>query len=121
VTTPKLRVIRRRDGKVRTDACAQAALEPSTLSASQAAIAAECDALKAMLLEKNADYGDSALHPVRIFSKASAEEQILVRIDDKVNRIIQGKAGGEDVTKDLIGYFILLRVKRRLDAADKEP
>lgn len=91
----------------------------STVSASQAAIAAECDELKAMLLQKNEDYGDSALHPVRIFSKASAEEQILVRIDDKVNRIIQGKAGGEDVTKDLIGYFILLRVRRRLDEAQK--
>lgn len=90
----------------------------STLPASQAAIAAECDELKAMLLAKNEDYGDSALHPVRIFSKASPEEQILVRIDDKVNRIIQGKASGEDVTKDLIGYFILLRVHRRLTAKE---
>jgi hypothetical protein len=109
--------LRKQDGSVRTDACAKA----STLRASQAAIAAECDALKAMLLEKNEAYGDSALYPVRIFSRASAEEQILVRIDDKVNRIIQGKVLGDDVTKDLIGYLILLRVQRRLASAEVEP
>jgi heavy metal translocating P-type ATPase len=41
-------------------------------------IAAECDAIKAMLLEKNAAYGDSALDPLRIFSKADPVEQIKV-------------------------------------------
>ena len=41
-----------------------------------------CDEIKNLLLEKNAKYGNSALDPVRIFSRASAEEQILVRIDD---------------------------------------
>lgn len=65
-----------------------------------------------MLLEKNAAYGDSALHPVRIFSKADAAEQIKVRLDDKVSRIVRGNATafGEDVILDLIGYFVLLRV-----------
>ena len=29
-----------------------------------------CDEIKEMLLEKNRKYGDSALNPVRIFSKA---------------------------------------------------
>ena len=32
----------------------------------------------------------SALKPCRVFSKASAVEQLLVRIDDKLNRIMQG-------------------------------
>lgn len=65
-----------------------------------------------MLLEKNASYGDSALNPVRIFSKSDAAEQIKVRLDDKVSRIVRGSpdAFGEDVILDLIGYFVLLRV-----------
>lgn len=73
-------------------------------------IAAECDALKALLLEKNANYGDSALRPVRIFSRASTVEQILVRLDDKLSRLSRGSAAGEDVVLDLLGYLILLRI-----------
>lgn len=79
----------------------------------QAAIVAECDALAAMLLEKNAAYGNSALEPVRVFSKASPIEQILVRIDDKLSRLARGSAAGEDVELDLLGYLILLRVARQ--------
>jgi hypothetical protein len=37
-----------------------------------------------MLLSKNASYGNSALEPVRIFSKADPVEQLKVRLDDKV-------------------------------------
>lgn len=80
----------------------------------QGLIAEECDNVKSMLLEKNKAYGNSALDPVRIFSKADPEEQIRVRIDDKLSRMVRGSASGEDVEKDLLGYFILLRVARRL-------
>jgi hypothetical protein len=73
-------------------------------------IEAECDALKAMLLEKNKAYGSSALSPVRIFSKADTVEQIRVRIDDKLSRLMRGSAAGEDVVLDLIGYLVLLRI-----------
>jgi len=73
-------------------------------------ISEECDALKAMLLEKNKAYGSSALSPVRIFSKADTVEQIRVRIDDKLSRLMRGSAAGEDVVKDLLGYLILLRI-----------
>lgn len=77
------------------------------------AIAAKCDALKAMLLEKNRKYGNSALNPCRIFSKASAVEQIKVRIDDKLSRI-RNRAGDEDedTLMDLAGYLVLLMIKR---------
>lgn len=54
---------------------------------SQQAIADVCDRVKALLIEKNRKYGNSALNPVRVFSKASADEQILVRMDDKLSRI----------------------------------
>ena len=82
---------------------------------SQIQIANVCDDIKAMLLDKNAKYGDSALHPLRILSKASPTEQILVRIDDKLNRIKQGDIleDDEDVVSDLIGYLILLKVAFR--------
>ena len=72
-----------------------------------------CDKIKELLLEKNSKYGDSALNPARIFSKADATEQILVRIDDKLNRIQKGAgllANDEDVVNDLIGYLVLLKI-----------
>jgi hypothetical protein len=77
-------------------------------------IAEECDHIRGILLEKNASYGNSVLDPLRIFSKADRIEQIRVRIDDKLSRIARGKASGEDISLDLIGYLILLRVAERL-------
>lgn len=66
---------------------------------------------KEMLLEKNKKYGDSATNPVRIFSKSDRIEQIKVRIDDKLSRIVRnnGCEEDEDVKKDLIGYFVILK------------
>lgn len=85
-------------------------------SDTQALIAAECDALKAMLLAKNQAYGDSAIRPLRIFSKASSVEQILVRLDDKISRLARGTASGDDVIQDLVGYLVLLRVAQRIES-----
>lgn len=70
------------------------------------------DGVRVMLREKNAAYGDSALSPVRIFSQASAEEQIRVRIDDKLSRLARGSSAGEDVLHDLLGYLVLLQMAR---------
>lgn len=78
-------------------------------------IAAECDAIKSMLLAKNKAYGNSALEPLRVFSSADTVEQIRVRIDDKLSRIKRGAAAGEDVVLDLIGYLVLLRVAARMN------
>lgn len=68
--------------------------------------------LAALLIQKNRAYGDSALNPVRIFSKADPVEQLLVRLDDKLSRLARGSAAGEDVELDLLGYLVLLRVAR---------
>jgi hypothetical protein len=87
---------------------------------SQHDIARVCDKVKNLLLEKNLKYGDSALSPVRVLSKSSPVEQILVRIDDKLNRIKQGSGlleTDEDVVLDLIGYFVLLKVALDRDYA----
>jgi len=80
-----------------------------------------CDGVKDLLLEKNRKYGDSALNPARIFSKSDAVEQLLVRIDDKLNRIQKGAgllATDEDVLMDLMGYLVLLKIalKRNTEA-----
>ena len=72
-----------------------------------------------MLIQKNMAYGDSALNPLRVMSNASTIEQLLVRIDDKLNRIRQGRnllCDDEDVIQDLIGYFILLKIAVERDA-----
>lgn len=83
---------------------------------SQELIAIECDSIKEKLLQKNKEYGDSALNPVRIFSSSDRLEQINVRIDDKLSRIRnQGiKKIDEDTVFDLIGYLVLKRVGEKL-------
>ena len=86
------------------------------LGVNQVKIAGLMDEIKAMLLAKNVQYGDSALQPVRVFSKADTTEQIKVRIDDKINRIVQGNdsmESDEDVIQDLIGYLVLLLINMR--------
>jgi len=70
----------------------------------------QCIQLANMLVEKNRNYGNSALDPLRIFSKADAVEQLRVRIDDKLSRLMRGKDAGEDVILDLLGYLVLLRI-----------
>ena len=62
---------------------------------SQKLIAKECDRIKEILPEKNHANGNSALEPVRIFSKADSVEQINVRIDDKLSRLARGHEHGE--------------------------
>jgi hypothetical protein len=65
----------------------------------------------AMLVRKNEKYGNSALDPVRIFSKSDPVEQIKVRIDDKLSRLrTQSAEEDEDVIQDLIGYLVLLKI-----------
>lgn len=78
----------------------------------------ECLTVAHVLLVKNTQYGDSALTPLRILSRADAVEQLKVRIDDKLSRIGRGNGDGqEDAELDLAGYFVLLRVARRRAAA----
>lgn len=70
-----------------------------------------------VLLDKNRKYGDSAIHPKRIFSKADPIEAINVRLDDKISRLISGQADeDEDIDLDIIGYLILRRVAKKVHA-----
>lgn len=84
------------------------------LTKAQHEIVAVCDELKEMLIEKNRSYGNSALAPVRIFSKSDNVEQLMVRIDDKLSRFARGtEFPGDNDIDDLLGYLILLKVAHR--------
>lgn len=77
-------------------------------------IAHKCDEIKSLLQTKNAQYGDSAMNPVRVFSKSDASEQLKVRIDDKLSRLVRGDdslESDEEIVKDLIGYLVLLLIQ----------
>jgi hypothetical protein len=72
-----------------------------------------CHDIAHMLIKKNISYGNSALEPVRIFSKAGPREQLHVRIDDKLNRLMKGTDyPGDNDIDDLIGYLILLKIAK---------
>jgi hypothetical protein len=69
--------------------------------------------IRELLISKNIKYGNSALEPLGVFSKLSAKEGLLIRIDDKLKRIKNGslEKDDEDVINDLIGYLVLLKIQ----------
>jgi hypothetical protein len=70
-----------------------------------------CLDIAQMLIDKNISYGNSALSPVRIFSKADSVEQIKVRLDDKLNRLKNGSSfAGDNDIDDMLGYLVLLKI-----------
>lgn len=75
-----------------------------------------------MLVAKNEKYGNSALEPLGVFSKLSAKDGLLVRIDDKLKRIKNGSLDkdDEDVINDLIGYLVLLKIHANQESSFDE-
>ena len=72
-----------------------------------------CHEIAHMLINKNISYGNSALDPVRVFSKTGPREQLYVRIDDKLNRLMKGtEYPGDNDIDDLIGYLVLLKIAK---------
>jgi hypothetical protein len=72
--------------------------------------------IEEMLIAKNRAYGDSALEPVRVFSKSDTIEQLYVRIDDKLSRVQRGhEYPGDDTIFDLVGYLVLLLIAKERD------
>ena len=53
----------------------------------QGKISAIYDAMKDLQIDKNKKYGNSALSPLHIFYKGDSQNSILIRLDDKLNRI----------------------------------
>lgn len=84
----------------------------STHTETQDKIIAITEAMRDLLLYKNQKYGDSALNPKQIFYKGDAVNSILIRLDDKIGRIM---ANTESVPRindvaDIIGYCTLLLI-----------
>ena len=73
-----------------------------------------------LLLRKNRDYGSSFRKPGIVSGALDAKSKLLVRIDDKLERLsnllekgTEGDVADEcvsDTVIDLIGYFILLKI-----------
>lgn len=70
------------------------------------------------LQEKNTKYGDSALNPLGIFTKHLQNEpqqpvqMLLVRIDDKLNRVKNSVVLRKNDIIDLQGYLALLSIAK---------
>ena len=78
------------------------------------------DAMKDLLLYKNMKYGDSAINPKKIFYKGDSTNSILIRLDDKLGRIMSNTEEKPRVndTVDLIGYLILLLISMGVTKED---
>ena len=73
-----------------------------------------------LLLYKNRKYGDSAIHPKKIFYKGDSTNSILIRLDDKIGRVMSNteeKPRVNDVA-DIIGYCTLLLVSMGTTSED---
>lgn len=79
-----------------------------TLTDTQVLIYEVCEQLAHFVKSKNEKYGDSALKPLGIFAKGDNADLISVRIDDKLNRIINSEKLRKNDCVDLAGYLILL-------------
>ena len=75
------------------------------------------DKIESTLLMKNIEYGNSVLEPVRVFSNANPIEQINVRLDDKLSRMLNDcdKTIKEDTVFDFMGYLILKMIAEKVD------
>lgn len=75
-----------------------------------------------MLKSKNTAYGNSALDPIRVFSKVDKMEQIRVRMDDKLSRIKNQQVGdNEDAYMDLLGYLTIYQAEKKFSEEVDEP
>lgn len=78
----------------------------------QEKIIAITEAMRDLLLYKNQKYGDSALQPKRVFYKGDAVNSILIRLDDKIGRIMANTESAPRINDvaDIIGYCTLLLI-----------
>jgi hypothetical protein len=86
----------------------------------QEKIAALLDSMKDLLLYKNQKYGDSAINPKKIFYKGDSTNSILIRLDDKLGRVMSNpdeKPRINDVA-DIIGYCTLLMISMGVTPED---
>lgn len=85
-------------------------------------VKAVLNTIESLLASKNKAYGNAALDPIRIFSKADSTDGLLIRIDDKLNRIknLGITPETEDSVMDLIGYLVLLKISQKQSNAKSD-
>lgn len=71
--------------------------------------------LTEFLIAKNKKYGNSALEPLKVFSKIEPENGICVRIDDKLSRLANATELQKNDVVDLTGYLVLLLAQKGWD------
>ena len=76
-------------------------------------ISTVCKQLEIILKEKNKRYGDSALHPIGVFSKTDAENGLYKRADDKLSRIKNSNELRKNDIADLMGYCVLICIEKK--------
>ena len=86
----------------------------------QRKIAELTEAIRDLLLYKNQKYGDSALNPKKIFYKGDARNSILIRLDDKLGRIMANADATPRINDiaDIIGYCTLLLISMGATQSD---
>ena len=92
----------------------------TNIISTQQKIAEITEAIRDLLLYKNQKYGDSALNPKKIFYKGDARNSILIRLDDKLGRIMANADATPRINDiaDIIGYCTLLLISMGATQAD---
>ena len=105
------------EGATKVDAVSDATVVPANAANPfPAKVRAILSEIAETLITKNAQYGDAALNPRRIFSKLPPVEGIKLRLDDKLSRIELGDGtGDEDAVLDAMGYLVLLKIAQSED------
>ena len=95
--------------------------EGTDLTDTQNKIKNLCDKISEILIYKNDKYGNSALEPKKIFFKGDNVTSILIRLDDKLSRIINNNSElrTNDIA-DIIGYLVLLLIAKGVTVSELE-
>lgn len=67
---------------------------------------------KDFLQEKNKRYGDSVINPVKVFSKVEPTNKACIRLDEKLQRIINSEELRKNDVCDTFGYLALLMIDK---------
>jgi hypothetical protein len=92
---------------------------PQSNSSTQQKIETLFTNFSAFLKEKNKRYGDSALAPVKVFSKGEAGDQLANRADDKISRIMNATELKKNDVADLFGYLALMMIEKGWTSFDE--
>ncbi len=80
-------------------------------------ISNECDFVKGLLTMKNSQYGNAYFQPLYVLSKASPDERMKIRIEEKLSRLKrildsdeEKEVLSEDQILDVIGTLMMMRI-----------